>query len=134
MSVAERGRGLPHGVVGNGAVTAIVHPDTGIDWLCLPRLDGPSIFGRLLDAREGGSFAFALADEDAAFEAAYLDGTNVLRTEVRSASGAFEVLDFIGVVILASFVLVGASVDHVGQQSNHCIHGEEPGEGSARFG
>lgn len=94
MSVAERGRGLPYGVVGNGAVTAIVHPDTGIDWLCLPRLDGPSVFGRLLDAREGGSFAFASAEEDAAFEAAYMDGTNVLRTEVRSASGAFEVLDF----------------------------------------
>ncbi|MEC8510948.1 MAG: glycoside hydrolase family 15 protein [Planctomycetota bacterium] len=94
MSALERGRGLPHGVIGNGAITAIVHPDTGIDWLCLPRLDGPSLFGRLLDARAGGSFAFESTDEGASWEAAYVQGTNVLRTEVRAASGSFEVLDF----------------------------------------
>ena len=94
MCARERGRGLPHGVIGNGGITAIVHPDTGIDWLCLPRLDGPSVFGRLLDAQEGGSFAFESADEGASFAASYVQGTNVLRTEVSAASGTFEVLDF----------------------------------------
>lgn len=94
MCARERGRGLPHGVIGNGGITAIVHPDTGIDWLCLPRLDGPSVFGRLLDVQEGGSFAFESADEGASFAASYVQGTNVLRTEVSAASGTFEVLDF----------------------------------------
>ena len=49
---------LNHGVIGNGRLLALVNPDTSIDWLCMPRFDGPSVFARLLDDEKGGRFAF----------------------------------------------------------------------------
>jgi GH15 family glucan-1,4-alpha-glucosidase len=49
---------LNHGVIGNGRVLALLSPTTHIDWLCMPRFDGASVFGRLLDVERGGTFAF----------------------------------------------------------------------------
>lgn len=94
MSAAERGRGLPYALVGNGSITALVHPDTGIDWLCLPRIDGPSVFGRLLDAGKGGSWSFQAEGGARSSRSAYDEGTNVLRTVVEAEDGRFEVIDF----------------------------------------
>ena len=49
---------LNHGVIGNGRVLALVSPSTHIDWLCMPRFDSASVFGRILDVEKGGTFAF----------------------------------------------------------------------------
>lgn len=84
---------LDHGAFGNGRVLALVGPDTSIDWLCLPRFDSPSVFARLLDAERGGSWALEGID---GFDAtsAYVRNTNVVRTEVATGTGRFEVFDF----------------------------------------
>jgi GH15 family glucan-1,4-alpha-glucosidase len=84
---------LDHGAIGNGRVLALVGPDTSIDWLCLPRFDSPSIFARLLDEQRGGSFAFEPMDP-ISNSMAYLRNTNVLRTEVVTTQGRYEVIDF----------------------------------------
>jgi GH15 family glucan-1,4-alpha-glucosidase len=84
---------LAHGAIGNGRVLALVGADTSIDWLCLPRFDSPSVFGRLLDEAQGGRFQF-VAEGLRVVSMAYLPNTNVLRTTIETDDGACELLDF----------------------------------------
>ena len=84
---------LAHGAIGNGSVLALIGPDTSVDWLCLPRFDSPSVFARLLDEDRGGRFQF-VAENPVASAMAYLRNTNILRTEIRTADGVCEVVDF----------------------------------------
>lgn len=84
---------LAHGAIGNGRVLALVSPNTHIEWLCLPRFDSPSVFGRLLDAGAGGSFGFEAAGT-VSTSMAYVANTNVLQTRVTAADGTFDVFDY----------------------------------------
>jgi GH15 family glucan-1,4-alpha-glucosidase len=85
---------LNHGVIGNGRVLALVSPSTHIDWLCMPRFDSASVFGRILDVEKGGTFAFQTdcAEVDTRME--YVINTNVLRTSVTCVDGRFDVYDY----------------------------------------
>ena len=44
-----------YGFLSDGEVSALLSPGGSIDWMCLPRFDSPSIFGRVL-GRHAGSF------------------------------------------------------------------------------
>ena len=83
---------LDHGVVGNGRVIALVAPDTRVDWMCLPRFDGPSVFGGLLDP-DAGRFEVRPAAPVFRTEARYLARSNVLRTVLHTAAGPLTVDD-----------------------------------------
>ena len=71
---------------------ALSAPDGAIEWLCLPRVDSPSVFGALLD-RDAGSFR--LAPDGASVPAArrYLPGTMVMETSWGTGSGWIIVRD-----------------------------------------
>jgi GH15 family glucan-1,4-alpha-glucosidase len=85
-----------YGIIGNLTSVALVALDGSIDWLCLPYMDSPSVFGALLDAGKGGCFRISPADEwDSTAE--YVPETNILRTRFRTAGGVLEVVDFMPV-------------------------------------
>jgi GH15 family glucan-1,4-alpha-glucosidase len=82
-----------YGVIGDLYTAALVGRHGGLDWLCAPRFDSPSVFAALLDETKGGSWRIAPTG-DATGEQRYLPGTNILVTTFRvGTGGVLEVTD-----------------------------------------
>ena len=45
-----------YAAIGDGATLALAGADGSIDWWCVPAIDGPPLFDRLLDGPDGGYF------------------------------------------------------------------------------
>lgn len=92
-------RGLELGLIGNGAVSALVNRRGDMVWLCNPRLDGDPVFCSLLDGDPDdppadGSFSIELEGLDSARQA-YVPNTAILKTVLRDRSGAaLEIIDY----------------------------------------
>jgi len=71
---------------------ALVAPGGGVEWLCLPRMDSPSVFGAILD-RDAGHFRLGPADVLVPAARRYLPGTMVLETSWGTSSGWIIVRD-----------------------------------------
>jgi GH15 family glucan-1,4-alpha-glucosidase len=67
-------------------VTALVAPSGNIEWMCLPRMDGPSVFGAMLD-RDAGGFRLGPAEQTVPVGRRYLPGTMVLETTWGTRTG-----------------------------------------------
>jgi GH15 family glucan-1,4-alpha-glucosidase len=73
-------------------VTALVAPGGGVEWMCVPRLDSPSVFGAILD-RGAGSFRLGPADAVVPAGRRYLPGTLVVETTWNVGEGWVIVRD-----------------------------------------
>src|SRR5262245_65951801 len=80
-----------HGLLSNCRSAALVSRDGSVEWLCLPRFDSPSVFGRLLDD-EAGHWSIRPTDR---FETRrrYLDHTLVLETTFTTPIGTLVLTD-----------------------------------------
>ncbi len=81
-----------YGFLSDCETTALVAPSGNVEWLCLPRLDSPSVFGSILD-RDAGGFRFGPSDINVPAARRYLPGTMVLETSWGSRSGWVIVRD-----------------------------------------
>jgi GH15 family glucan-1,4-alpha-glucosidase len=72
---------------------ALVGLDGSVDWLCLPRFDSPSCFGRLLGDDGAGRWLLAPTAPVTSVRRRYRDTTLVLETEFETLDGVVRVVD-----------------------------------------
>src|SRR5215469_16171434 len=73
-------------------VSALVASSGNIEWMCLPRMDGPSVFAAMLD-RDAGWFRLGPADVVVPAGRLYLPGTLILETTWGTPAGWAVVRD-----------------------------------------
>jgi alpha,alpha-trehalase len=81
-----------YGFISDCEVCALVAPSGSVEWMCLPRMDGPSIFAAILD-RHAGWFRLGPADVTVPSDRRYLPGTMVLETTWDTPTGWAVVRD-----------------------------------------
>jgi GH15 family glucan-1,4-alpha-glucosidase len=81
-----------YGFISDCEVCALVAPSGSVEWMCLPRMDGPSLFAAILD-RHAGWFRLGPADVTVPADRRYLAGTMVLETTWDTPTGWAVVRD-----------------------------------------
>jgi GH15 family glucan-1,4-alpha-glucosidase len=74
---------------------ALVGKNGSVDWLCFPRFDGPSVFGRLLDESAGHWSIRPTGEADVSRR--YVDDTMLLETTFRTSTGTIALVDTLAV-------------------------------------
>jgi GH15 family glucan-1,4-alpha-glucosidase len=75
-----------YAALGEGRSVALSGKDGSIDWWCVPNMDSPPLFDRLLDAEDGGYFLLE-PDEAYTVTRTYRTHSNVLETTFRTSGG-----------------------------------------------
>lgn len=84
-----------YALVSNCHTAALISDEGSIDWLCLPRLDSPSIFGALFGTRDEGCWQLRPADPRATHSRRYSGETMLLVTRWECQDGVAEVHDLL---------------------------------------
>lgn len=78
--------------LGEGRTVALLAPDGSVDWWCVPGLDSPPLFDRLLDAGQGGYFQL-LPEAPYRMTRHYRENSNVLETLYETAGGRVKITE-----------------------------------------
>ena len=81
-----------YGFLSDCEVSALIAASGAVEWMCLPRMDSPSVFAANLD-RGAGSFRLGPADISVPAGRRYLPGTMVLETTWATPGGWAVVRD-----------------------------------------
>lgn len=101
---------------------ALVSRMGSVDWLCLPRFDSPSIFGRLLDP-QGGHWRVSPVGE-CSVSRKYVDESLVLETTFKTSTGKAVLRDSMAVGRNERGHELGAGSPHALLRSVRCTEGE----------
>lgn len=101
MSGKHDGNGEPAGIgdhafLSDCRTAALLSPDGGVDWMCVPRFDGPSIFSRCLDRERGGSWQLWIEGAERT-ENEYVGSGLILRSRWRTPDGQAVAHDLLAV-------------------------------------
>ena len=80
-----------YGLISDCRSAGLVSTEGSVDWLCFPRFDGPSVFGRILDERAGHWSIRPVGDFST--ERSYLDDTMLLETTFTTPAGRVTMVD-----------------------------------------
>ncbi|MBC6461293.1 glycoside hydrolase family 15 protein [Actinomadura sp. HBU206391] len=80
------------GFLSDCETTALVAPSGSVEWMCLPRIDSPSVFGSILD-RDAGFFRLGPAGVEVPAAQRYIPGTMVMETTWWTHGGWLVVTD-----------------------------------------
>jgi hypothetical protein len=81
-----------YGFLSDNESMALVAPSGNVEWMCLPRVDSPSVFGAMLD-RSVGYFRIGPSGVNVPASRRYLSGTMVLETSWATGAGWVIVRD-----------------------------------------
>ncbi|PWL38487.1 glycoside hydrolase family 15 protein [Flagellimonas aquimarina] len=84
---------LNYGIIGNCRSAALISNTGSLDWCCLPQFDSTSVFAKLLDDKNGGSFEIN-AKYNYEIHQEYHRNTAILVTRYSDGENTFEVHDF----------------------------------------
>ncbi|KAL1894450.1 hypothetical protein Cpir12675_003679 [Ceratocystis pirilliformis] len=95
---SRRGGYLPienYGMIGNMHTCALIGMDGGLDFMCWPDFDSPSVFCRLLDKDKGGYFSIAPPPHiSCTTKQQYLPSSCILQTRYIHEDGVVDLIDF----------------------------------------
>ena len=82
-----------HALIGDKRTCALVAKDGTIDWMCLPRFDGPAVFCSILGTPDNGEWRMAPASGITDSVRRYAGETLVLETDMTCAEGRVRIID-----------------------------------------
>src|SRR3954464_8818118 len=101
---------------------ALVDRHGGVQWLAFPRFDSPSVVGGLLGAG-AGLWRIAPTSSPAEVERRYLDGTLVLETTFRTATGVAVLTEAMATGEDSDPHALGRSATHLLVRRIECLEG-----------
>ena len=111
-----------HALLSDRHSCALVDTDGSVEWLCFPRFDGPSVFGRLLDD-DAGHWQIRPAGDYRASRR-YVEGTLALETTFETPSGTLVLTDALDVGDDPDPHRLGHAAPHLLVRRVACTRGE----------